>query len=708
MRAGTGASPGRVTDLWRGDRLVQHDPVAVAAPRADRGADLLASRAGTAPALLLATLGAVALGVAFEFLSGAGRIVNPFLPVIVATTLLDAVLGYLIARRYAGHPVARVLQVAGLLGAVVVLAGGHANAALFGPLPDGGAAWTLWLSRWLWVPATSVAALGLLLLFPDGRLPSPRWRPAAAFAAVGPALLALDFATLPFGVTVWQPVPVENPFAVVPPDVTAVLEAVAYPAWVAGAAMGAAAVVVRRHRAGPDERPRFALVLGPAVLLPIALLASWLTPVGGVAEMVAVIALAVTVTVSMLRHRMFDLDVVVNRAAVHGLLVLSLAGAYVTVVALVSEAIGGDAAWQAGAVAAVVVAALTGPLLTRLRTGVDRLMYGERGRPDAVAGRLAVATSGGSSGTGPAGVPVLGAAAEALRVALRVPWVRVEVGSDRGAAGEPRTAGHDVDIVLRGERLGRLSVGARWDGERRTGADDRALDAAARQLAVTAEAYLLARRLAEARERLVGAREDERRRIRRDLHDGLGPALAGITAGLEGLEEMGRTDPGAAAAVLPELRAQARAAVGDVRRLVDGLRPPALDELGLAGALREELRRLGQATGVRCTLDAPDRLPPLPAAVEVAALRVALEATTNAVRHASPSSCTVGLAIDDRWLTVQVDDDGTGLPADPVPGVGLSSMRERAEEVGGTLTVGEREGGGTGVRAVLPLPGTNP
>jgi two-component system, NarL family, sensor kinase len=413
--------------------------------------------------------------------------------------------------------------------------------------------------------------------------------------------------------------------------------------------------------------------------------------------MVVAIALAVTVTVSMLRHRMFDLDVVVNRAAVHGLLVVSLFGAYVTVVALVSEVIDGDAAWPAGAVAAVVVAALTGPLLSRLRTGVDRLMYGDRGRPDAVAGRLVVATTGVLS-------DVLGAAAEALRAALRVPGVVVEIGADRGTAGEPRTEGHDADIDLRGERVGRLVVGARWDGERRTAADERALEAAARQLAVTAEAYLLARRLADARERVVGAREDERRRIRRDLHDGLGPALAGITAALEGLEEMGRTDPVAAAAALPELRAQARATVGDVRRLVDGLRPPTLDELGLAGALREELGRLDRATGVRCTLAVPEGLPSLPAAVEVAALRIALEAATNAVRHASAASCTVVLAMDDGRLTVQVEDDGIGLPADAVAGVGLSSMRERAEEVGGALTVAGRQEGGTHVVAVLPLP----
>jgi signal transduction histidine kinase len=106
---------------------------------------------------------------------------------------------------------------------------------------------------------------------------------------------------------------------------------------------------------------------------------------------------------------------------------------------------------------------------------------------------------------------------------------------------------------------------------------------------------------------------------------------------------------------------------------------------------------------VRCALDAPDRLPPLPAAVEVAALRIALEATTNALRHAAAASCTVGLAVEDGRLTVTVDDDGTGLPADPVPGVGLSSMRDRAEEVGGSLEVTGRPGGGTRVRAVLPF-----
>jgi hypothetical protein len=134
---------------------------------------------------LLVTVGVLAAGLGLELTGGPGRVVNPFLPVIAGTALLYGVLGHLVAGRHAGHPIARLLQLAGLLGVTVVLAGGHANAALFGPLPGSGAAVTLWISRWLWIPTTAAASLGLLLLFPDGRLPSPRWRPAALVAALG-------------------------------------------------------------------------------------------------------------------------------------------------------------------------------------------------------------------------------------------------------------------------------------------------------------------------------------------------------------------------------------------------------------------------------------------------------------------------------------------------------------------------------------------
>jgi two-component system, NarL family, sensor kinase len=352
----------------------QHEAVTITESPPDQGVPSPPAAPGARATLLLIALGAVAAGLALEFTAGADGIANPFLPVLVAAALLDSVLGHLIGRRHPGHPLARVLQVAGLLGGAVVLTGGYANAALFGPLPDSGATLALWLSRWLWVPASAVSMLGLLLLFPDGRLPSPRWRTAAALAAVGPALLALVYATLPFTETVWQDVSVENALAVLPTGASDALNVVAHAGWVFGVAVGSAAVVVRRRRAVGAERARYRLVVVPAVLLPPALVASWLTEIGGLAEMVVATWLAIAVTVAMLRHRMFDLDVVVNRAAVHALLVLSLFGAYVTIVALVSEVVGGDVSWPAGAVAALVVAAVTGPLLSRLRTGVDRLM----------------------------------------------------------------------------------------------------------------------------------------------------------------------------------------------------------------------------------------------------------------------------------------------------------------------------------------------
>jgi signal transduction histidine kinase len=295
---------------------------------------------------------------------------------------------------------------------------------------------------------------------------------------------------------------------------------------------------------------------------------------------------------------------------------------------------------------------------------------------------------------------VLRAAATELVAALRVPWARIEVEGDAGQAGAARTSGRTLPLTHRGEPVGTLTVGARWDGERPSAADERALQAVSRQLGATVHALLLARRLAGARERVVTAREDERRRIRRDLHDGLGPALAGLTLGLEGAEELARRDAVAAVRLLGPLRVQAQEAVGDVRRIVEGLRPPALDDLGLAGAVEAELARLASPRLV-FRLDVPTELPDLPAAVEVAALRIVGEAAHNVCRHAEATTCRVALAVQGHRLTVRVEDDGTGIPAGAAPHVGLDSMAERAEEVGGRLEVSS---GGTGTVVSARLP----
>lgn len=211
------------------------------------------------------------------------------------------------------------------------------------------------------------------------------------------------------------------------------------------------------------------------------------------------------------------------------------------------------------------------------------------------------------------------------------------------------------------------------------------------------------------REALVVAREEERRRLRRDLHDGLGPTLAAV--GLRAETAAAQLDVGSiteAQASLGELSREVEAAMVDVRRLVDGLRPPALDELGLIGAIDEQARRLeGPRPGgrtLRISVIGPrdDGLPILPAAIEVAAYRIAVEAVTNVVRHADADRCHVRIDATDT-LRIEVSDDGRGIPTGTGPGTGLESMTARATEVGGRLDLERVAGGGTRVVAVLPL-----
>jgi signal transduction histidine kinase len=198
----------------------------------------------------------------------------------------------------------------------------------------------------------------------------------------------------------------------------------------------------------------------------------------------------------------------------------------------------------------------------------------------------------------------------------------------------------------------------------------------------------------------VTAREEERRRLRRDLHDGLGPRLAGLILRIETARNLLAHEP-LADPLLTDLQEQTEAAIAEIRRLVYALRPPALDQLGLVSALREQATACS-AQGLRVVVDAPEQLPPLPAAVEVAAYRIALEALTNVVRHAQAHTCCIRLSLADA-LQLEITDDGRGLPAEVRAGVGLTSMQERAAELGGTWSIERLAEHGTRVLARLPL-----
>ena len=240
---------------------------------------------------------------------------------------------------------------------------------------------------------------------------------------------------------------------------------------------------------------------------------------------------------------------------------------------------------------------------------------------------------------------------------------------------------------------------------------DRALlEGFAGQAGAAVHGVRLTMQLQRAREQLVLAREEERRRLRHDLHDELAPTLAGLSLTAATASDLLETDPPAARALVTELHAALRASVGEVRRLAHDLRPPVLDELGLLAALRERARQFDTASGeddLRVSVRAPDALPPLPAAVEVAAYRICSEALLNVVRHAQARTCTIQLAICEaeavRRLHIDVTDDGVGVPAVHRSGIGLHSMHERAAELGGACSVGPGPGGGTRVLVELPL-----
>lgn len=297
--------------------------------------------------------------------------------------------------------------------------------------------------------------------------------------------------------------------------------------------------------------------------------------------------------------------------------------------------------------------------------------------------------------------------------ALKLPYVAIAMpdGDDllesASGAPPPGAAIHRLLLRYQDTTIGELHVAARRAGDPLSPADLKALGALAQQVGITLYAARMTVDLQRSRVRLVTAREEERRRIRRDLHDGLGPALANFAMRLEQAHDS--LPPGAdqSAAVLAALTAEAQNMIADVRRLVYQLRPPDLDEYGMVSALREYLHRI-TPRGTTISLAAPDALPALPAAVEVAAYRIVQEAVNNAIKHAGASAITVKLALvqppeQDAFLCVEIGDNGVGLPADPPVGIGLRSMRERAEELGGTFAIQSGAEGGVLAAAHLPV-----
>lgn len=431
------------------------------------------------------------------------------------------------------------------------------------------------------------------------------------------------------------------------------------------------------------------------------------------------LCIPITLAIAIFRHRLFEIDVIISRTIVYTGLTLLVIGIYVLIVGYLGTALHDRDNLAVSLVATGIVAILFQPLRERLQRGVNRLLYGERDDPYAILSRL-----GSRLEETLAPDAVLPAVVETVASALKLPYVAIDVPDESlqarvtaAAAGQsgshverlPLTYGHDT--------VGTLLVAPRAPGEDFSEAERRILRDLARQAGVAvqsvregARAARLAEDLQVTRQRLVTAREAERRRLRRDLHDGLGPRLASMSMRLETARD--QFPPGLdGVQLLDNLALSLRETIADVRRLVYALRPPALDELGLIAALNEWAEQLSYqrptGTGLSISIEPAAPLPPLPAAVEVAAYRIVQEAVTNVARHAQARRCRVCLNYlkDDDRLSIEVSDDGVGLPDPPRFGVGLASMHERADEIGGILTVewaGQEPDHGTTIRAELP------
>lgn len=664
------------------------------------------SRAGPAPgrvAAMAAVTVSFGLWVAGLVLAALDGHITRALPGISGVGFAAA--GALVMFQRPENRLGPLMSAGGVVLGILGVAGEYGQRALVyapGSLPAGHFAG--WLGDLMALPTIGLLVGLLPQLFPTGQPVSPRWRPFvwaawgyAVLGAIGNAFVQQQSESVPGQA---------NPYAIPSArPLFSLLIVLSAPLGVLALIGAVGSLSVRWRRSHGDERQQLKWFIAGVSLLPVALVLHEVQPgVGRALFAVVFSVIPATLGVAILRYRLYDLDLVIRRTAVYAAVSAVVAGLYLLIVALAQLAVSSDIGIGVHVVAAVAAAAVFQPLRIRVQRVVDRRFYGDRSRPyEAVTG-LGRQLEG-------ALLPetVLPGVVDTVCGALRLPFAAIELRDGDGwvrAAqhGEPNGEPAAFPMAYQATVVGRMLVCPRGRGDELTEADRRLLADLARQAGVAAHAVQVTTALQRSRAELVTAREEERRRLRRDLHDGLGPTLAGITMGMHAAGVLVGSDPDEASRLLAGLEQQIEDAIADIRRLVYGLRPPALDEFGLVRALQMHASRL-ESPALGITVDSPpEGLGSLPAAVEVAAYRIVTEALTNVARHANARSCQVRLRRD-LALEVEVTDDGQGMPAGQPAGVGVTAMRERATELGGSLTVAALAAG-TRVSAVLPVPDT--
>lgn len=583
-----------------------------------------------------------------------------------------------------------------------------------------------WIGAWLFVPAIYVPVTFLLLLFPNGRLPSRRWRPAAAVSLAGVIGIAASSALAP-GPMEEAIVLRSNPFAIGSEELWRGVENASWALAQVGVLLSVAALIARFRRSAGDERQQMkAIAAGGVVVVVLFVTAAVGWAVGGNDPTVTVVIQAVTMLallvvpvaagVAILKYRLYDIDIVIRKTLIYGALAAFITGVYVLIVVMIG-ALTTDALVPS-IVATTIVAAAFQPVRERVTRLANRLVFGKRAAPYEVLARFSyrVGAAYATDDVLPRTARVIAEGTGAERAEV---WIRVD-GSLRRAASWPPDAGpgsdgdreRTVQVVHQGEDLGEIRIRTEPAHPLRSTDENLLRDLAAqtgsvlRNVGLTSELearvqelLLRAEELRASRSRIVQAHDAERRRLERNIHDGAQQHLVALAVKLRLAGSVAANQPAKAEAMLRELRRQTDAALATLLDLASGIYPAVLEDQGIGPALERQAGTVG--TAVRIEVEDLERLP---IETEAAVYFVCLEAMQNAAKHARASRVNVRLAMDDGLLTFAVADDGVGFDAETArTGSGLQNMRDRLASFGGEVRVDSTPGRGTTVSGRVPI-----
>jgi signal transduction histidine kinase len=636
--------------------------------------------------------------------------------------------GLVLATRRPDDPIGWVLLITGgIMTPIQEIALGYAMYTFFvspGALPGGDVA--AWVNGWIWVPILGALAL-VLLYIPNGRLPSPRWRWVAVYLIVTFAIVTVATALVPGPLETFREA--TNPLGVGSRSIYEVAIPWSSAAYGLGLVLVAASLVVRTRRATGEERVQLRWIASAALLLPLAFVPYSIVyitdarasgPLVDALELLmvaAIVATAVAIGVAVLKYRLYDIDIVITRAVVVGLLGAFITAVYVGVVVGMGALIGQQGDPLLSALAAAFVALAFQPVRRRARHVADRIVYGERATPYEVLADFS-ARLGGAYETDdvlPRMASVLGEGTGAERADV---WLRV--GEElRPVATWPASSSHHDALVIddgelppfpdanaaapvrhRGELLGALTV-AKPASEPITPAEERLVHDLALQAGFVLRNVRLVEELRASRQRLVRAQDEERRKLERDIHDGAQQQLVALAVKVRLADAMVDRDAARAHELLAEVQAETTETLEALRDLARGIFPPLLADQGLTVALEAQARKA--ALPIVIVADGVGRFPP---DVEAAAYFCCLEALQNAAKYAEAGHVELALMLEGSELRFEIRDDGRGFDPHTTPrGSGLQNMSDRLEALGGRLEIRSAPGEGTITAGRIPVPG---